>query len=434
MRLLFPGCVLLALLAGCESQQPVATTPTAAPLVAAAPTTPVAPAAAPPDTSDNTRAYQGNFSEFQADTLLRLGTRHYWLHLSQVADSTKPIEYAPAVMAGKYFAAPSDTAWRAHRVRGYEGTYTFTLRDSARRAVVFTKKLHKRDFMGTDKGELLTLSEPNFRYQGYSSGLRALVFTAYFGLPSSDVANRTALLLDVRSGQVKGAYRIGSASFEAIDCDPQVTPDGQAVLTCGGQLLRAGRPPLSLQRPHAEVRAARFLTDTTLLVVYGFGDYRPVRHEAEAASDGGGPLPVVDAPVMAVLSQPDLEFTSTPAQQRLPNAFVLSTSGRQLATFRYTGWLPDMGYSMPRHFAAATRTYYFLNGETDKPKSLVLLRKAQPDSILQLPLKALPKFQPPRRPQETKFSISDGMYNYTFYADSTNPRHIRYSRRAAGND
>lgn len=394
----------------------------------------MAPAAAPPDTIDNTQAYQGNFSEFQADTLLKLGTRHYWLHLSQVADSTKPIEYAPAVMAGKYFAAPSDTAWRAHRVRGYEGTYTFTLRDSARRALVFTKKLHKRDFLRTDKGELLTLSEPDFRYQGYSSGLRALVFTAYFGLPSSDVANRTALLLDARNGQVKGMYSIGSASFEAIDCDPQVAPGGQAVLTCGGQLLRAGHSPLSLRRPHAEVRAARFLTDTTLLVVYGFGDYRPARREAESASAETGPLSVVDAAVTAVLSQPEMEFTSTPAQQRLPNAFVLSTSGRQLATFRYTGWLPDMGYSMPRHFAATTRTYYFLNGENDKPKSLVLLPKAWPDSAIQLPLKKLPKFQPPRHPKEIKFTIGDGMYDYTFYTDSAQPRRVRYARRrAAGN-
>ena len=422
---------MLTLLVGCETRQPVATTLTP-PVVAASPA-PVVPAAAPPDTIDNARAYQGNFSEFQADTLLQLGTRHYWLHLSQVADSTKPIEYAPAVMAGNYFAAPSDTAWHAHRVRGYEGTYTFTLRDSTRHAVVFTKKLHKRDFLRTDKGELLTLSEPDFRYQGYSSGLRALLFTAYFGLPSSDVANRTALLLDARTGQVQGTYGIGSASFEAIDCDPQAAPGGQAVLTCGGQLLRVGQPSLSLQRPHAEVRAARFLTDTTLLVVYGFGDYRPIRREAEPASDEAGPSPVANAPVTAVLAQPDMEFASTPAQQRLPNAFVLSTSGRTLATFRYTGWLPDMGYSMPRHFAAATRTYYFLNGETDKPKSLVLLRKARLDSVLQLPLKALPKFQPPRRPQETKFSISDGLHDYTFYADSTNPRHIRYTRRLAQN-
>jgi hypothetical protein len=92
-----------------------------------------------------------------------------------------------------------------------------------------------------------------------------------------------------------------------------------------------------------------------------------------------------------------------------------------------------MGYSMPRHFAAATRSYYFLNGENDKPKGLVVLSKARPDSALQLPLKTLQKFKPPRRPQEIKFTIGDGSYDYTFYADSANPRRIRYVRRPAGN-
>lgn len=391
----------------------------------------VAPPPTPPDTADLTRANWGRAAEAQSDTLLQLGPRHYWLHLSQVPDSTKPLEFAPATVAGKYFATPSDTAWRAHRVRGYDGTYTFTLRDSARRAVVFRKTLHKRDFLRTDKGEVLTLSDPDFRYMGYSSGLRALVFAAYWGLPYSDIIDRTALLLDARTGQVKGTYRIGSASFEAIDCDPRVAPGGQAVLTCAGQVLRAGRPPLSLRRPHAELRAARFLTDTTLLVVYEFGDYRPAPPRDKLTSAESGPSPVGTAPVMAVLAQPDKELTSTPAQRQRTNAFVLSTSGRQLAAFHYDGWLPGMAYEMPRHFAAATRTYYFLNGETDKPKSLVLLRKTQPDSVLQLPLKSLPKFQPPRRPQETKFSLSDGMYDYTFYADSAQPRRVRYARRRA---
>jgi hypothetical protein len=426
MRVFIMGCAL-GLLAGCETRQPVATTPT----LLVATRLPAPRLTAQLDTADIMRAYWGSFTEARPDTLLRLGTRRYRLHLSQVADSTKPIEYAPAQLAGKFFAAPSDTAWRAHRVRGYEGTYAFVLRDSARRTVVFSKKLHKRDFWPTDKGELLTLSEPEFRYLGYSSGLQALIFVVYFGLPSSDVIDRTALLLDTKNGRVKGMYRIGSASFEAIDCDPRAAPGGQAVLTCAGQLLRAGQPPLSLKRPHAEVRATRFLTDTTLLVVYEFGDYRPAARPAELAAEAA-PSPVAGAPVTAVLAQPPLEFASTPAQRRLPNAIVLSTSGRQLAAFRYDGWLPDMGYSMPRHAVAASRTYYFLNGEIDKLKSLVLLSKARPDSVIQLPLKSLTKFQPPRRRQETRFVLSDGATDYTFYADSANPRRIRYTRRPAG--
>jgi hypothetical protein len=394
---------------------------------------PVAVSAAPPDTADNTRAHRGSFVDAQADTLLLLGTHRYWLHLSQVADSTKPLEFAPATLAGKFFAAPSDTAWRVHRVRGYDFTFTFTLRDSTRRQVIFSKKLHKRDFLSTDRGEVLTLSEPDVRYMGYSSGLKALVFVAYFGLPYSDVIDRTTLLLDAHSGQIKGKYRIGSASFEAIDCDPRVAPGGQAILTCAGQLLRANKPPLSLKRPHAEVRAARFLTDTTMLVVYEFGDYRLALPRGEFGSEEAASLPAAAAPTTAVMAQPALAFVSTPAQRQLANAFVMSTNGRQLAKFRYDGWLPGMGYSMPRHVVAATHTYYFLNGENDKPKSLVILSKAQPDSVVQLPFKALMKFQPPRRQQETRFVLSDEVDDYVIYADNSNPRRVRYERRPASN-
>lgn len=145
MRLLLGIASLASLLASCEARRPdTAATP---PPTAPAPPETAFPAAPLPDTVDNMRAYRGDFRSWQTDTLVAIGPRHYWLHLSQVADSTQPLEYAPAAVAGKYFAAPSDTAWRAHRVRGYEGTYTFTLRDSARQKVVFSQKLHKRDFL-----------------------------------------------------------------------------------------------------------------------------------------------------------------------------------------------------------------------------------------------------------------------------------------------
>ncbi len=379
------------------------------------------------------RWYRGYFKTTQTDTLVAIGSRHYWLHMSQVADSTQPIEYEPAAVAGKFFAAPSDTAWRAYRVRGYDGTYTFTLRDSLRRTVVFSQKLHKRDFLASDKGEVLTLSEPEFYYRGYSSGLGGLLFLAQFGLPFSDVANRTALLLDARSGRLRGLYSIGSASFEAIDCDPQVAPGGQAVLTCAGQLLRAHRPPLSLKRPHAELRAARFLTDTTLLAVYEFGDYRSVRPTDDVSTDEAGPLPVAGAANSAQFTQAPLELVSTAAQRRLPNAFVINTSGRQLTAFHYDGWEPDMGYSMSRQFVAATRTHYVLNGESDKLRSVVLLPQARPDSAIQLPLRSIPKFHPPRRQSEVRFQLSDGDTDLIFYADSSNPRRLRYTRRPVAN-
>ena len=416
-------------LAGCESRPAAeATSQPAAPVpVAPVGQSAAAPAALRRDTTDYMRP--AGFASQRPDTLIQLGSRHYRLRITQVADSTQPIDYEPATFVTKLYAAPSDTAWYYHRVRGYEVTSTFTLRDSAGRRLVFTKALHKHDFARINSGELLTLSELETYYAGYSVGLHALVFVVYIGLPSSDVAERVALLLDARTGQEKGLYNIGSAMFEATDCDPRPSPDGQAVLTCAGQLLRAGRAPLSLKRPHAELRAARFLTDTTLLAVYGLGDYRPMRPDP-ARDLPADPQPPAAANVTALLAQPATEFYTTPTQSRLANAFIMSTSGRQLAAFRYDGWLAGPDYYLPRHYLPATRTYYLLNGSYGQPQSLLLLAKAHPDSVLQLPLKSLPKFRPPRRPQEAMLTINNEQQRFTFYVDTLQPRRVRYRVQA----
>lgn len=427
MRLLFLLGISGLVFSGCETRQSAAVT-TARPRVAfaAGDSARVWPAKVPtaPDTNDYTRAYQGSFESPRADTLILLGNRHYWLQLRQVADSTKPLDYAPAYVVGRPFAAPSDTAWRAHRVRGYEGTYTFTLRDSARRAVVFHKQLHKRDFQTVDAGEVLTVSEPQFRYLGYSAGLNSLLFIAYFGIPYSDVVDRTMLLLDARTGQVKALRGIGSATFDAIDCDPQVAPTGLAVLTCAGELLRAGQPPLSLRRPRAELRAARFLTDTTLLAVYEFGAYQLIKQLDAGAEDNSAFLPVAGATATAEMTQRPAEFVSTPAQRRTANAFVLSTSGRVLGKFRYDGWAGEMGYAMPRCFSPITRAYYFSNGG----QSVLVLPKAQPGHVTELSLKKMARFRPPRLPQEIKLTLPYAVntQSLVLYVDTLRPRQTRY--------
>ncbi|MDO7883861.1 hypothetical protein [Hymenobacter cheonanensis] len=427
MRFLFLLCSSGLALSGCETRQS-AVIVTARPRVAA-PTSDSArvwPAKAPaaPDTADYTRAYQGSFESPRADTLILLGKRQYWLQLRQVADSTKPLDYAPAYVVGRPFAAPSDTAWRAHRVRGYEGTYTFTLRDSARRSIVFRKRLHKRDFQAVAAGEVLTVSEPQFRYLGYSAGLNGLLFIAYFGIPYSDVVDRTMLLLDARTGQVKAQRGIGSATFDAIDCDPQVAPTGLAVLTCAGEVLRAGQPPLSLRRPRAKLRAARFLTDTTLLAVYEFGTYQPVKQSDTDAEDNADSPPVAKAAATAEMTQRPAEFVSTPAQRRAANAFVLSTSGRVLGKFRYDGWAGEMGYAMPRCFSPITRTYYFSNGG----QSVFVLPKAQPGHVTELPLKKMSRFRYPQRSQEIKLILPYAVntQSMVLYIDTLHPQQVRY--------
>lgn len=417
MRSFFLVPTLAGLLAGCE-QRPAATT--------AAPPAPPAPVAATrsappaPDTLDYTRPLPGA-REVHPDTLIALGSRHYWLQMRQVSDSTRPFDYGPTAIAGRHFAAPSDTAWQQRRVRGYDGTYTFTLRDSTRRQVIFHRQLHKQDLRAGSPAEVLTVSEPAFYYRGYSPGLGALLFVLETGISYSDVIHRAALLLDARTGLVQALHDIGSASFEATDCAPRVSGDGRSVLTCADELLRAGRPPLSLKRPHAEVRAANFLTDTTLLVVYAFGDYRPTKPEpgdsATARTDNSS-----DPTVTAGFYVPNVEFRSTPAQLRAANAFIYGTSGHVLNQFNYDNWAPGMGDELPIRALAATRTYYLVSHARD----LVLLPRAQPGTVQKIPIKSLPRFRPPRRPQEVAFTLYSERGTYTFYVDKANPRAIRY--------
>lgn len=416
MRAVLPGCLVGLALVGCESRGPasaVAAQPAATP--------PAANIAPPPDTANYTVSHYG-FPTYHADsdTLILLGKRHYWLRMTLAADSTKPLDYAPAAVAGQPFAAPTDTAWQAHRVRGYEGTYTFTLRDSTRRMRVFRQRLHKRDFLRVGSRELVTVSDPQFQYLGYSAGLQALLFSAYFAIPDSDVCSRVTMLLDARSGRLRSLHNAGSASFEATDCDPQVSPSGRAIITCAAEVLRAGRPPISLRRPHAELHATRFLTDTTLLAVYTFGDYRP--RQPDPAETG----PTSDPTVSAGFSLPDEEFVSTPAQDRAANAFIIGTSGHVLSKFKYDGWEPGMGDVLPRHSSAITRTYYLVS----ENKDLVLLPKAQPGTFIKLPLKSMPKFQPPQRPQEFRFTLQNDTEEFTFYVDKTQPHAIRLRRVA----
>lgn len=409
-------------LASCDSQ-PVATT-TPVPPTAVKPTE-ARPAAPPPapDTIDYTRAHY-SFPDYKAltDTLISLGSRHEWLRIELAPDSTKPLDYALATIVGQPFAAPNDSAWQAHRIRGYEGTYTFALRDSAQRTLVFSRQLHKRDFLRASSPEIVTVSNPFFRYLGYSRGLNALLFAAYFAIPYSDVCTRATMLLDAKTGRVLSLGDAGSASFGATDCDPQVSANGQAVLTCAGELLRAGRPPVSLRRSHAQLWAAHFLSDTTLLVVYDFGDYRPRKPDpASIPAD-----PTADPSVSAGFSLPETEFVSTPTQRRAANAFILGTSGHVLSQFKYEGSESGISEVLPRYFSPITRSYYLVS----ESKYLVILPKARPGTFLKIPLKTLPKYQPPQRTQEFKFTLQNGVDEFTCYVDKNNPHAIRLRRHS----
>jgi hypothetical protein len=300
-------------------------------------------------------------------------------------------------------------------VRDYAETYTFTLRDSLGKTVIFRRQLHKPDFYAAENRDVVTvmnMAPPG--YLGYSAALDALVFVCYLGIPYSDVGSQATLLLD-RQGRVRRLSPGGPAFSDAPDCDPRISPSGRAVLTCS-EILRAGQPPLSIQKPHALLRAARFISDTTLLLVYEYGDYvlRPTRSgPPEATGDG----PDVTAPMTPY------DFVTTPAQRRLPTAMVLSTSGKVLRQFRF---VPDyaLASDLARTWARSAGAYLFV----EAGHKLVVVPKAHPEALFELPLRQLPKFQPPQRPHEQAYSVISDFTRLRFYVDTLNPRAVRVQK------
>jgi hypothetical protein len=329
-------------------------------------------------------------------------------------DSTKALDYDPAVHACGAFAPAGDTAaLAARRVRGYAETYTFTLRDSLRQRRLWQRQLHKPDFYASAGRDIITvmnLQRP--AYVGYSAALDALVFTCYLWVPASDVGERATLLLD-RQGRFKRLVASGPIMWDdAIDCDPQLAPGGRAVLTCT-ELLRAGHPPLALKKPHAQLHVARFLNDSTLLTVYENGDYQTPLAPAAGNNDANVTAPMVSA-----------DFRTTPAQRRLPTAFIVRTNGRVLRRF----FLTPSGAAtnvVPHSWVQPAGTY-LLYEENNK---LVLVPKAAPEKLRELALQNLPKFKPPQRPHEKRYVIETDFSRLEMYVDTLHPQQIRYQLR-----
>lgn len=408
--LFFLGCLVL-LFTGCESRQPATTQalpgqplPVQQPLVVTA---------VPADTTDCIRAHRAP-EPGPADTLVAIGSRHYWLSVRVSTDSTRALDYNPAVNAGGAFTVPGDTAaLAARRVRGYEETYTFELRDSARRKLIFRRQLHKPDFYPVAARDIVTvMNMERPTYVGYSAALDALVFVCYLWVPSSDVGERATLLL-TRQGRLKTISSGGPIMWDdAIDCDPQLSPSGLAVLTCT-ELLRAGYPPLPLKKPHAQLHAARFLNDSTLLAVYENGDYQ-TRIETVASDNDA----TVTAPMVSI------DFVTTPAQRQLPTAFIMRTSGRVLRRFFLT---PSGAATNVIPYAFVKETHaYFLYEENTK---LVLVPKSAPEKLAELSLKNLVKFKPPLRPHEKRFDINSDFSRLQLYVDTLQPKQVRYRLR-----
>lgn len=366
---------------------------------------PPSPLPALPDTVDASRTYHGYHSGH--DTTFYVGRQRYRLLLRAATDSTKPMVTVTEGIVGGAFADDTSTFAQTRRVRGYEGGQTITLLDSAGRRV-FRRQLYKSDFYGVASRDIVTVSEPERPvFIGYHAASQTLAFTLDIGIPYSDVWQQCVLLLSL-SGQVQRLATVYESNWEAPDCTPRLLPDG-TTLTCQ-ELLHAGGKRLSLLKPKSQLVAAFPLTDSTLLTVYRYGEYRTQLAATSSSSTG----------VSAEFNDP--EWVVDKRMRTAPNTFVINLKGQVQQSFRYTGYGGEINYQVPRHYLSQTHSYYLL----DEERGLYVLDKHNPTTLMEVNFRQMQRYRKPRRPAEIRFTVASTTAAFAFYLDPDQPTQLRY--------
>lgn len=396
---LWIASLLTLLFASCETRQPVATAP--APPVVAALAAPVAPVPRPVarllrDTVDvSSFNYDDAANAAVLDTLLRLGTRHYRLRLQAQPDSSQELKALPQDQVGVDSVAVGSTADDRLILgpqRHYNVRYTITLLDSMGRRQ-FRCTFTKPDFYQLVGRELVRESEPiRPALIGYNAPRQWLLLRQEFMAEGTDWGGELFLALDLK-GRTQRLTLSNVYGDGGSDCCIQQSPDGQAVITCEELLLPGGRHQ-SLAKPHTELVAARFLSDTTLLAVYEYVTTRRVQYDGVWGN----------------------ENTPDPRRRRVPNAFVLSArTGRVLASFRSDGAVEALGYHLPLHYVWQTNTYYLTDGVQ---QVLRVIPKDKPQLTYQVSYRRLPTFKLPRHPREIKVELNESLETTVLYIDT----------------
>ena len=389
------GIALAVALVGCEQRAYLTEKRTSPMSVVVAPSAPPVPVATPPPAPRPTApapppVYRPGWAPpVVLDTAVVFNGQPYRLRLEAETDSTQRLKTTYQPYPGHY-----------EQARGYQGRFTFTLH-AADGQQVFRRQLRKTDFYKAAGQDIVTESEA-YRPEllAYSAAFGALVFTLDFMVPDSDVGSQAVLLLDLAGRVVR--ISDGRAPGSGADCDPALTPNGRALLT-GSELLRPGQPALRLHRADSDLAGAFLLTDTTLLVVYAPGKSHLIHAPGEPDTYGRTP---------------------TPQQQRAANAQVRHIgTGRVLSRFRYAGYYEELGYTIPRGYAAGV--HYLL----DEERGLRLVPAAAPARTSEVRFAAMPRFVPPQRRREVRLELQSASRGFAFYIDTTSqlPR-IRYQQ------
>jgi hypothetical protein len=400
----FTGYLFLALLGTCNSH-PAATSLTSLEqpggLMAASEARSLPPVARPPaDTLDvSNLEYAADDGKTQIDTLLSLGSRHYHLQLQAKADSSQELRLSGAAADSVMVGTKSNGEPLFETKRFYNVRYTIILRDSAGRPQ-FQRTFTKPEFYGLVGRELVLASEPvRPAFVGFNAPRQWLLFRQQFGVDGTDWGGEAFVALDLK-GRTQRLTFSNMYGGGGSDCRIQQSPDGQAVITCNQLLLPGGRyQPLT--KPHTQLVAARFLSDTTLLTVYDYVLTRRVQYEGIWGK----------------------EEVSDPRYRRVPNAFVLSArTGKVLVQFRYDGFVDALGYNLLRQYVWQARAYYLL----DENQQLVrVIPKHKPQLTYQVHLRQLPIFRAPRQQNELKIILNAGLDTSALYLNTVT-RRMRY--------
>lgn len=389
----YASAILISLLNlglfSCSQSPPAtetATAPTVPPDSTAQPLVP--PHAQPVDTTD-WMAYR-SFTAGPADTTLLINGQRYRLHLAAEPDSSQPL------LALWKHATRTDTS------RGVDVRYHIALRDADGK-VVLDKQFRKPAFYAAASKDVVIEGVP-WRPQllAYAPSWQALVFAFDFMIEGSDVGEQCVLVLGL-NGQVQELSNSNTYGGGGADCMPRFSPNGQAILTCA-KLLLPGRKPISLLKPKSDLVLAHFLSDTTLLAVYAYGENH---YEYDADS-----------------SLQSMQFVEPPQMRAVPNAFVLNLRGKYLASFRYNGYIEALGYFVHRHYLPQTNTYYLLDHE----RGLRLIDKRNPVSTREVRFQQMARFKPPQKPREVRFLMRGEVGDIEFYADQDHPERLRYRK------
>ncbi|MCC3160270.1 hypothetical protein LJ737_23740 [Hymenobacter sp. 15J16-1T3B] len=383
---LYPLGLCAALLA-CKGRKPAAESAAAS----AAPDSPVAAAAAAPQPlrADTVAPFPTVLTRLDSAAglpVVRLQGQPFRVETARRIDLTRPLPPGePAPESG--LADSLSRAWGY----GYDAEYTIRLLDAAGRAR-FVTTLRKPDFaeaIGATAVAGYASNAPTLL--AYLPGFRALAFEVSFFMEGTDDVASALLLLDAGTGRVQ--LVVPYERWDDADGANALTPDGRALLT-GTDLLRADGRRISLLRPGQQVAGTRWLNAHTLLVAY-VGAY-------------------------------DRQGNRRPL--RGPNAHLLNLDGRELGAFRLDGLEAEVGYMLRDEYLAQTQTYYLYDADN---RTLRLFPRAQPLQYRTLPLAKLPRFAPPQRPAEVRFTVyTTGGLPPVFFVD-TGSGAVRYRQPVA---